>query len=39
MGLTLSPVMTFFFGPFYFQYHMSRINEVKRIARYRGAAI
>lgn len=39
LGLTLSPVMTFFFGPLYFQYHMSRINEVKRIARYRGAAI
>jgi len=39
LGLTLSPVMTFFFGPLYFQYHMSRINEVKRVARYRGAAI
>jgi len=39
VGLTLSPVMTFFFGPLYFQYHMSRINEVKRMARYRGAAI
>ena len=39
IGLTLSPVMTFFFGPLYFQYHMSRINELKRMARYRGAAI
>lgn len=39
IGLSLNPVMTFFFGPFYFQYHMSRINELKRIARYRGAAI
>jgi len=39
VGLSLSPVMTFFFGPLYFQYHMSRINELKRMARYRGAAI
>lgn len=39
MGLILSPVITFFFAPLYFQYHMSRINELKRIARYRGAAI
>jgi hypothetical protein len=39
IGLSLSPVMTFFFGPFYFQYHMTRINEVKRLARYRGAAV
>ena len=39
IGLSLSGVMTFFFGPFYFQYHMSRINEMKRMARYRGAAI
>jgi len=39
IGLSLSPVMTFFFGPFYFQYHMSKINELKRIARYRGAVI
>lgn len=39
IGLSLSPVMTFFFGPLYFQYHMSRINELKRMARYRGAAI
>jgi hypothetical protein len=39
IGLSLSGVMTFFFGPLYFQYHMSRINELKRMARYRGAAI
>lgn len=39
IGLSLSGVMTFFFGVFYFQYHMSRINEMKRMARYRGAAI
>jgi hypothetical protein len=39
IGLSLSGVMTFFFGPFYFQYHMSRINELKRLARYRGAQI
>lgn len=39
IGLSLSPVMTFFFGPLYFQYHMSRINEMKRMARYRGVAI
>ena len=39
IGLALSGVMTFFFGPLYFQYHMSRINEMKRMARYRGVAI
>jgi len=39
IGLSLNPVMTFFFGYFYFQYHFTRINELKRIARYRGAAI
>jgi GYF domain 2 len=39
IGLSLSGVMTFFFGYFYFQYHFTRINELKRIARYRGAAI
>ena len=31
--------MTFFFGGLYFQYHLNRINEMKRLARYRGAAI
>ena len=34
IGLSLSPVMTFFFGLFYFQYHFSRINEMKRMAPY-----
>jgi hypothetical protein len=39
IGLSLSGVMTFFFGSLYFQYHFTRINEIKRMARYRGAAI
>ena len=39
MGLSLSGVMTFFFGGIYFTYHLNRINELKRAARYRGAAI
>jgi GYF domain 2 len=39
VGLSLSGVMTFFFGGIYFQYHLNRINELKRMARYRGAAI
>ena len=39
IGLALSGVMTFFFGSLYFQYHFTRINELKRMARYRGAAI
>jgi hypothetical protein len=39
VGLSLSGVMTFFFGGIYFQYHINRINELKRMARYRGAAI
>jgi hypothetical protein len=39
VGLALSGVMTFFFGGVYFQYHLNRINELKRVARYRGAAI
>jgi hypothetical protein len=39
VGLSLSGVMTFFFGGLYFQYHLNRINEMKRLARYRGAAI
>ena len=39
VGLSLSGVMTFFFGGLYFQYHINRINELKRMARYRGAAI
>jgi hypothetical protein len=39
IGLSLSGVMTFFFSIYYFQYHFSRINEIKRAARYGGAAI
>jgi hypothetical protein len=39
IGLSLSGVMTFFFGYLYFQYHFTRINELKKMARYRGAAI
>lgn len=39
IGLSLSGVMTFFFGGIYFQYHLNRINELKRVARYRGAAV
>jgi GYF domain 2 len=39
IGLSLSAVMTFFFGGLYFQYHFTHINELKRMARYRGAAI
>ena len=36
LGLRLGPVMTFFFGGLYFQYHFNRINEMKRAMRYRG---
>jgi hypothetical protein len=39
IGLSLSGVMTFFFNVLYFQYHLTRINELKRALRYRGAAI
>lgn len=39
IGLSLSGVMTFFFSIYYFQYHFTRINELKRLARYRGSAI
>jgi hypothetical protein len=39
IGLSLSGVMTFFFNVYYFQYHFTKINEMKRLARYRGAAI
>ena len=35
IGLRLGPIMTFFFGCVYFQYHFSRINEMKR-GYYRG---
>jgi hypothetical protein len=30
IGLSLSGVMTFFFAVFYFQYHFTRINEMKQ---------
>jgi hypothetical protein len=30
IGLSLSGVMTFFFSVFYFQYHFTRINEMKQ---------
>lgn len=33
-GLRLSGVMTFFFAPFYFQYHLNRIHALKQAARY-----
>jgi hypothetical protein len=39
IGLSLSAVMTFFFSIYYFQYHFTRINELKRAARYGGASI
>jgi hypothetical protein len=39
IGISLSGVMTFFFSVFYFQYHFSRINQLKQMARYRGAAV
>ena len=39
VGLRLGPVMTFFFGGIYFQYHLNRINAIKQAARYRGQAL
>jgi hypothetical protein len=36
IGLRLGPVMTFFFGGLYFQYHFNRINQIKQAARLRG---
>ena len=39
IGLSLSGVMTFFFGGLYFQYHITLINEMKRAVRYGGAAM
>ena len=36
LGLRLGPVMTFFFGGLYFQYHFNRLNEIKRSMAYRG---
>ena len=34
IGLTLNPVMTFFFGGLYFQHHLSRISTLKQAARF-----
>ncbi|MDP9039371.1 MAG: DUF4339 domain-containing protein [Acidobacteriota bacterium] len=39
VGLMLGPIMTFFFGSLYFQYHMTRINDMKRMARYRAGVL
>jgi hypothetical protein len=39
IGLHLNGVMTFFFGGLYFQYHLNRINEIKRAMYYRNAAL
>ena len=36
VGLRLSGVMTFFFGGIYFQYHLNRINDIKRAMSYRA---
>jgi len=30
IGLSLNGVLTFFFSIYYFQYHFTRINEMKR---------
>lgn len=38
VGLQLSGVMTFFFGGLYFQYHFTRINQIKTAMRY-GAGL
>ena len=34
VGLQLSGVMTFFFEPWYFQYHLNKINAMKQAARF-----
>ncbi len=34
VGLRLNPVMTFFFGGIYFQYHLNKINAMKQAARF-----
>jgi len=38
VGLTLDPVMTFFFGGVYFQYHLNRINALKQTQRFGAGA-
>ncbi len=39
VGLQLSGVMTFFFSLYYFQYHLNRINEMKKAARYASGSV
>jgi GYF domain 2 len=34
VGLRLNGVMTFFFEPWYFQYHLNKINAMKQAARF-----
>lgn len=36
IGLRLGPIMTFFFGGLYFQYHFNQINAAKQSLRYRS---
>lgn len=36
IGLRLGPIMTFFFGGLYFQYHFNKINQMKQAYRYRS---
>jgi hypothetical protein len=36
LGLQLGPIMTFFFGGLYFQYHFNRLNAIKQAMRYRS---
>lgn len=36
LGLRLGPIMTFFFGGLYFQYHFNRLNAMKQALRYRS---
>jgi hypothetical protein len=36
IGLRLGPIMTFFFGGIYFQYHFNQINAAKQSLRYRS---
>jgi len=38
IGLSLNPVLTFFFGGIYFQSELNRINAMKQAARYGGRA-
>jgi len=36
IGLRLGPILTFFFGGLYFQYHFNQINAAKQSLRYRS---